>query len=217
MSLKKIISLLNQYKFAAIYDIPRGEYTEQWISNGCALYPLEGLPYIEESNLPALLSVPEKDLKKWRFVHYENAPAGYCFDDDDPGERAVKEPPITFGTAGDVIKPLLSGSRVTFIKWEYLLPVNSDGITMFERETAGGNKYIAVKEGLFIKALIMPYDAFRTEHLTALLEDMARVCRFTLNNRLYEDSRRREAEKNRDQETLFDVDPETGEVKDGQE
>ena len=64
MKLKKVISLCHQRKTFRLFDkISENGEIVQWMGDGCAAYPLNGLPILDEETLCAVFDISEKQLK----------------------------------------------------------------------------------------------------------------------------------------------------------
>lgn len=159
MKLKRVAALCAKSKHYILFDKidSTGEIT-QWLGDGYSLYPLNGLPILDEETVFAVLDVPEKQREK-AVVRRENMPGTFNADDTDPAEKAVNEGDIPLILGGTVLQPLMTRKGITFIQRKYLEPLDDmlGMIQLFERVTADGQPYIVAKAGLLIAAIIMPY------------------------------------------------------------
>ena len=155
MKLKKVAALCNRQGVFRLCDevSEDGEVVRQWLGDGAAIYPLDGLPLLEEENLLAMFDIPEKKRKKC-YIRRSEAPGNLCLDDYDPEEQ--------------------------------------DYLRLFERRTESGQRYIVAKNGMEIAAAIMPMDTIKMTGFVDKLEQLARMCRVTLN-KMEEERRRQEA------------------------
>ena len=201
MKLKKVATLCAKSKYYVLFDKidSTGEIT-QWLGDGYSLYPLNGLPILDEETLFAVLDVSEKQREK-AVVHRDNMPGTFNADDTDPAETALNEGDIPLILGGTVLQPLMTRKGITFIQRKYLEPLDDmlGMIQLFERVAADGQPYIVAKAGLLIAAIIMPYDAIK-ESFVLQLENMAGECRRTLNSKAQEEQA---AEENM-QSSLFE-------------
>ena len=61
MKIKKIAQLCKQEGWAELVNYTdRSGCVQQWITDGRALYPVEGLPHLRAENLPSLLELNDK-------------------------------------------------------------------------------------------------------------------------------------------------------------
>lgn len=167
MKLSIIAALCKKRKYVVIFSHPDSD--DQFVTDGRAIYKLEGLPFLTVDALLKIFDVSEKEKDKW-FAEEREMP-NLCFDDNMPGERLIEKveefPEVSwFGIA---LRPLSVSSGVLMIKSEYLKPLgNSKYIQLFERKNEYGS-YIAVKDGLYLKAIILPQ---MPKELRNLLNDL---------------------------------------------
>lgn len=66
MKLKKVAALCAKIGAFYLFDEMEegGELIRQWLGDGRSIYPLSGLPVLDESNLCAMFDIPEKKQKK---------------------------------------------------------------------------------------------------------------------------------------------------------
>lgn len=81
---------------------------------------------------------------------------------------------------GGVLKPLQTRNGISFIQNKYLSPLEDviDMVQLYERETPQGMTYIVAKTGLFVAAVIMPYNVINEKfvyHLSALARQCSRA------------------------------------------
>ena len=88
MKLKKVVALCNKAKGFRLFDKldSTGEIT-QWLGDGYAIYPLIGLPILDEETLCAVFDISEKQLKNTS-VRRLTMPDALNVEDTDPAERA---------------------------------------------------------------------------------------------------------------------------------
>ena len=61
MKIKKIAQLCKQEGWAELVNYTdRSGCVQQWITDGRALYPVEGMPHLRAENLPSLLELNDK-------------------------------------------------------------------------------------------------------------------------------------------------------------
>lgn len=195
MKLKKVAALCNRQGVFRLCDevSEDGEVVRQWLGDGVALYPLDGLPLLEEENLRAMFDIKEKKRKKY-YIRRSEAPGNLCLDDYDPGEQGLYSdwPMVEYN--GFVVKPLSTPEGIVFVQNAYLAPLEDmeDYLRLFERRTESGQRYIVAKNGMEIAAAIMPMDTIKMTGFVDKLEQLARMCRVTLN-KMEEERRRQEA------------------------
>lgn len=128
---------------------------EQWIGASGALYPLHGFPKMDEVSVFAWMDIPEAKRKNYVFQYDYELYEAYDFSDSSDGERYIERGRYTITTPRGCMEPLNVSEGVIYINAEYLKPFG-DRMMLYERRTNDGRLYIAVKEGLLLKGIIMP-------------------------------------------------------------
>lgn len=193
MKLKKVAAICSrQGVFRLCDEVREGGEVRQWLGDGVALYPLDGLPLLDDDNLCTMFGITEKKRKKCSFRRVE-VPEYLCLDDWEQGERCLHDDWPTVEYNGFVVKPLSTREGIVFIQNAYLAQLEdmADYLQLFERRTASGRTYIVAKNGLEITAVIMPMDTTKMGFVDKL-EELARMCRLTVN--AMEERERREQE-----------------------
>lgn len=91
MKLKKVASLCGKTKMFCLYDrAERDDVVSQWLGDGYAIYPITGLPYMDEENIYSMFDISAKQQEKIIFRHGP-APEGINLDDVDPTERRLSD------------------------------------------------------------------------------------------------------------------------------
>ena len=183
MKLKKVISLCNQQKTFRLFDkISEGGEIVQWMGDGCAAYPLNGLPILDEETLCAVFDISEKQLKNTS-VQRLTMPDALNVGDTDPDERVLKDDDFSITYGGTEVLPLRTRTGIIFIQQKYLAPLEDvlDVVQLYERVTPDGQTYVAAKAGLLIAAVFFPYSVINEKFVTRL-EEITRESRRALNN-----------------------------------
>lgn len=200
MKLKKVISLCHQRKTFRLFDkISECGEIVQWLGDGFAAYPLNGLPILDEETLCAVFDISEKQLKNTS-VRRLTMPDALNVDDTGPAERALSDDDFSIIYGGTELKPLKTRNGIIFIQQKYIAPLEDvlDVVQLYERVTPDGQTYIAAKAGLLIAAVIFPYSVIN-EKFVKRLEEVARESRRVLN----EPPPVRMAERDPDQGDMF--------------
>ena len=70
MKLKKVLSICKTNGLYYLYDrIDRSGEITQWLGDACALYPLDGLPILDEESFCAVFDITGKQREKILFRH----------------------------------------------------------------------------------------------------------------------------------------------------
>lgn len=173
MKLKSVQSIITSSKRVVLYN---GDF-EQWIGDGCAAYPLYGLPQLREINLKAFLDVTDEQYEKFKS---EEQDADFIFDDNSDNESELSAMNITLNYRGIEVIPL-KGKQQFFIKLKYLKPFkNTYLLRYFVRRDRSGQVYIAVKEGFTLRAVIIP-ESLVDEELVDIMKSLYANCVEELN------------------------------------
>lgn len=159
MKIKKIAQICKRAGRATLLNYTeKGGNVRQWITEGRALWPVEGLPRLKKENLPALLELSEKQ-KNERALLEREAPPSICFLDSAEGEVAAVQQNFSVRHEGTEFLPLcVPGVGVRWIDRELLLPSLQEypSVELTLRAPAGCRELVAVKAGFMLVALIAP-------------------------------------------------------------
>lgn len=187
MEIKKIINLCKKSGQLRIFE----NEGAQWISDGYAIFPLYGLPLFDEETICAAYDISAKKAEKMHISFDLNLPSKYDFSDDVKNEMQCERGAPLFGA----LVPITTSHGIEFILSKYLTPFTDNDDNMlfiYERTTADGSTYFAVKDGLMLVGLIMPYDCINAEFVKRL-KDICNQCEISLHNK--QTAAEREGEK----------------------
>lgn len=211
MKIKNIAAICKKNKGAVLFERydSDGEVVLQYIGDGFAVYPVIGLPVLDEESVLTIFDIPEKQREDWH-VRQTGIPEWINLDDIDGTEKLVEREAISIVYSGKTLKPLRTRRGLVFIESCYLSPVSDvlDVLELYERITPSGTPYIVAKAGFMLQAVIMPYDVINQQFVDKL-QELTRECAISL------DLRKQEAERARADEPeqySLNVDPETGEI-----
>lgn len=157
MKIKKIAQICAGQKTIYVHNQEcKGDLVRQWVGDGSAMYPLDGLPYMDDEALWALMDVPIDKRDKWT-VRDVGLGSLVSLDDIDPDEVDILPYDLTVNT-GRTLMPFDGGARGTlWIQQRYLAPTDDiDIVRYYARPTTGGGRVIAVKSGLVLMSIILP-------------------------------------------------------------
>lgn len=157
MKIKKIAQICAGQKTIYVHNQEcKGDLVRQWVGDGSAMYPLDGLPYMDDEALLALMDVPIDKRDKWT-VRDVGLGSLVSLDDIDPDEVDILPYDLTVNT-GRTLMPFDGGARGTlWIQQRYLAPTDDiDIVRYYARPTTGGGRVIAVKSGLVLMSIILP-------------------------------------------------------------
>lgn len=160
MRAKRIAAQVKAQGRAELWSVTDSDgVVRQWISTGAAVYPVDGMPFLKVENLPALLSLSEKELDKIRLE--EGAKPDYInLRDVTTGECLVDALDVTLNVGGQEMLPVQAGGKTYFIDMAPLAPIMAEykKAELWLRKTVNGIKYFAVKNGMMLVGVVMPLE-----------------------------------------------------------
>ena len=169
MKLKPIEKICKTAGYIALYDEFRepdpdelpgeGEPPRQWMSDGVAAYPLDGLPYLDEESVCAIFDVDHKRRDKMTISHKMALPEGVDFSDLHVGDSPLE--PLNFRMALGSDELCLFRDKdgaLMVIKEVYRKPFDAwKECECYKRTDSGGKPYVAVIHGCVLRGVIYPY------------------------------------------------------------
>lgn len=188
----KVLNLFKNYRFIQILDNKKNG--EQWLSNGAAMYNI-GNTEFDAVNIKPILPNAKGE---WKVEsNYTYTYSELEFEDianyEEPCDR-LPETEITH--QGETYIPFILPNReVMFINKKYLKPfvIETSGVSAFYVRTSQicGN-YLAVKEGLILKGIVLPMKLVEKDkdtHFFKNLETLYEVCSLEYYNSTSEDTK----------------------------
>lgn len=154
MKLKNVGALCKSAKSIVLYD----DGARQWVGEGGAIYILpENLGRMSVEMLCTIFDIPTDKAADF-FTRRSDWPEPYDGEDD------TREDELVFDTdcrvmfdKRDMVPLQAPGGKVYFVQAKYLKAVDdSENLHMTLRVTEDGIPYIAVKDGMFLAAIIWP-------------------------------------------------------------
>lgn len=212
MKLKTIAALFKRNKQLTIYRTPGGG---QWIGNGVAMYNMRGMPHMTPETILRIFDIPPDKHKDW-ICNESEMPTAIDYADGVGGaESDIESLKINIEWRGDNFWLFPDGRRVYSFNEDYIKPLldEPDYLTYHKRETTGGGFVLACKVGFELMAIVAPamlHDnekyAEEIKHIASLYAAMERE---RIANAAYEIYGTQESPPQ-------NVDPDTGELLDGQ-
>ncbi len=203
MKLKAIASIFKRYKFLRIWYMPNGE---QWITNGEAIYSMEGMPTLTPAAVLKIFDVPEDKQAEWN-CEVEPMPAEFCEICGD--YRTLKlplEPKATKVQYNGITNLLLSGeNEIVSINERYTKPLDDMDYLRYFKCNLQSGYVVILYDGLSVIAAIMPLRVGGT-----LAKELLEIGKY-FNTRDYKEIANSIPER---LPTEINVDPETGEILD---
>lgn len=204
MKLKAIVTTFRRGKFLRIYTMPNGE---QWIGNGAALYKMSGMPQLTPAVVLKIFDIPEDKQAEWN-CESEDMPERLhelCNDDFYKTEQLLESMKVSIDWLG-VTQIFVKGQSDIFAIDEKLVKPLYDDVDYlrFVKRTFGNGKEVAIAcyNALELQAIIMPY------RISDDLTDELKIITAYFSSYRYEQFVKALSPK-------LNVDPETGEVLDG--
>ncbi len=177
MKIKKIVDMCRHEGVVRIYD---GEDGTQWISNGYACYPLYDVPELSEDEFFTVFDFSAKQRDETIFQRAD-LPESVSFNDSDATERLCEKltPSIPYGSR--LLIPYKTVRGIKFLDAEYLDPLigESGASEVFERVNKKGEPYFAIKVGMCLRAIVMPFKAVNKTFVENI-EQIWTLCRASL-------------------------------------
>ncbi len=173
MKLKQIEAILKAEKTIIVSETSAC----QWLGNGAAFYPVYNLPKLTKDNIFTMFDITEEKRDK------------FYFEDGDDSEQLLERGAIAFYAQGRTLEPLKTSQGIAFINTRYLKPFSDidAGYELYERTTAQGKPYIAVKSGFMLLGIISPYDLVNETFINNL-DEILKLSRIALFNKQKDDS-----------------------------
>lgn len=168
MKIKKIEKLCKDAGAIFLYDEPGAideetgeleEPTRQWMGDGRAAYPLDGMPYLAEREVCAIFDIDEKKRDKIVINHFENMPEFVSFADQLETDEPLEEVRFQMSLGSDELALFRdAGGRLIVILADYKKPIdNWKECQCFKRMSANGNPVVAVMSGCILRGIIATY------------------------------------------------------------
>lgn len=155
MKVKKVIDICKRSKILATFFVNEDE---QWLCDGYAAYSICDLPVLTEEYICSLYDISDKQRDKIHFKINTKAPATLCLDDTDLKEVQAMPKNLGVSLSGiGLCVPFMTDEGIVFIQRQYLEPlldVPENEMLFFCRKDTDGRKYIAVKLGMLLSAVI---------------------------------------------------------------
>ncbi len=139
----------------------------QWIGDGSAAYPMYGLPAMKKENLPVLLDIPESKQDSYTI---QNTVLPFSEDDNTLNEYEITDLKTDINYRGVTLSVFVGSGRLFFVKPKYLKPLGDMPDRRYFARISNGTYAIAVKEGFFLRAVIMPFVNIVDEDFVAVMK-----------------------------------------------
>lgn len=186
MKIKKTVDICRHEGVARIYN---GAREMQWLSCGYACYPLYEIPELSEEEFFTIFDFTPKQREEMVFERAD-LPLSISTQDFYGNEELCERlsPNIPFGSK--LLIPFSTLSGIKFLDSEYLSPLADEvkSIEVYERTPKSGETYFAVKVGMSLRAIIMPFNAINKSFVDNI-EKIYFLCQKALSEKETEDAR----------------------------
>ncbi len=155
MKVKKIIDICKKSKSMCLIDSKDEDL--QYITNGCAVYPLCDLPYFNFDSICNTFDISERAREKITFRTMSEFPSNISTKDTYAGETLCER--YSDMSVGKYL-PIKTEIGLQFIDKQYLAPFDDmENIELYLRINETDNSiYFAVKQGFMLYGIIFPAD-----------------------------------------------------------
>ena len=175
MKIKTIASIFKRRKWVDVYTDSRGE---QWISNGAAVYSLQGFPRVTISeNLLRMFDVAPASDNDW---HCAISDIAHIIDLSDSVKKEIEIKPLIIGIDWYGVKYMVfpDERKIYTVNEEYFKPLlDEPALTYWKREPEFGGFVLAVKSAYQLKAIIYPTHLHTDERFTSSISNIASLYR----------------------------------------
>ena len=155
MKLKAITRLIKDNKF--IYTVNEKD-DSFWLGNGTAIYLIDVLPFMTNEQLLVMFEVPEKEYSKYHFSNNLKFTDQIERKDCIEAESIAEMLGMRLFYGGYTLVLLKTEAGLVCIEEKYLKPLSDlkQGYELYLRYTDENKPYIVAKEGMFLRAVILP-------------------------------------------------------------
>jgi hypothetical protein len=131
----------------------------QWMSDGEAVYPLDGVPYLDQDAVHAIFDIDAKKADKLHVQHRQELPTKLDFGDFHESDTRLEPVQFKMSIGSDELTLFRdTDGGLIVIKADYRKPLdNWKECECFKRMSAEGNAFVAVMSGCVLRAIISTY------------------------------------------------------------
>lgn len=131
----------------------------QWMGDGCAFYPLDGMPMLTEASVLTMFDIDAKKREKISFYHNTELPECVCFEDLSDDDVLLEPYDIKITVNGVELLLLKDETdKLICIQRKYLTPFEKlKELELFRRKDKKGVEYVAVKIGCILRGIVYVY------------------------------------------------------------
>lgn len=179
MKIQRIVNLCKRRGLVAVFE---DDGATQWIGDGASLYPMYGLPYFDQDSFCKTYDISNKQQDKMAFRYQKGLPEKIDCTDMAPGEiRTGRAGLADISMSDGIYTPCVTQRGIVFFNRDYLYPLMDEplGLDIYERKSADGETYFAIKSGFMLKAIVLPVKIITRQFVDGLCT-LAQYCKETL-------------------------------------
>lgn len=176
MKIKALANYCKQTKSVVLLDQydESGVLQRQYVQAGSAVFPLDGLPLLNEDTLIAILDIPADERCDW-VVQRTNAQCALSYvQDNEENDQLSELAGITFSANGYDLQPVYTPyGLVTIDSSTRRVIADSRKTAQYFARLINGNVTIIVKNGFMLIAAIVPVIRWADEKAVQFMRDAA--------------------------------------------
>ncbi|MEA4999658.1 MAG: hypothetical protein VB087_09760 [Candidatus Limiplasma sp.] len=171
MKIKAVARLASEAKALTLLK----DGSRQHIAVASAIYPLDGLPPVDEETILAVLDVPVGDRVDYQILTGPAAPFHDMLEDNLDYDLPAQLTDMLVSVSGETLRPLYSPLGLLCIREAERKPISDSAKTAaYFVRTVGSAPVVIVKNGFQCIACIRPCTAWAQDNACEWLRDLAR-------------------------------------------
>lgn len=177
MKIKALAALCKETKRAYLADQinpENGKVERQYLQTGTALYPLDGMPTLNEDTLLTILDVPQDERSEWTVYRADAEGIREFTADNTDDDKPAQVVSLTFQAGGYDVQPIYTPWGMVTISADTRKPIaDSKKTAEYFARRKGERITIIVKNGFMLIAAIRPIQKWATDSAVEYLADIA--------------------------------------------
>ena len=176
MKVKALAQYCKKTKYITLLDDvdSQGAVKRQYIHTGTALFPLDGLPLLNEETLLAILDVPQDERSEWEVRRGTTDAIGFYTEDNNDNDKVAELIGLDFWAGGYSVQPFYTPyGMVTIDADTRRVIADSKKTAEYFARKHGDNVTIIAKNGFMLIAAITPIRRWATEQISMYLSDVS--------------------------------------------
>ena len=157
----KIKELLNKAKGSKVVRIidtvdENGEIIRQHIAIEDAVYPLDGMPRVNEEKVLAIMDVPVDKRNEWHVFKGINKNIEWMLEDEQSADTEAKMGKIELECGGVKYRPFHTARGILFVSNEQIRPIKDEKNVCYRLRENGNAQMIIAQSGMMNIGALMP-------------------------------------------------------------